>query len=150
MKRKSSYTAFCDCCSVCIRAEFDGILAFRQQHRLPGAFGRSDIFFVCRMTPVTFDVKPCAEEISAWRWIPLSELISNSETSAMTKHVALLAKQGLEHGFDDITIGCAERLSIFRNRRYNMYSRRLNSVEDVDESLYLHDAVDSRIDQLMN
>jgi len=123
-------------------AVFGGVLAFRQHHRLAGAFGRSDLFFVCHLTPITFDLVPCADEISACRWIDLKELIDNNRTTAITKHVALLTRTALDRGFDYVTIGCAERSSIYRNERYQMYSRLLNDVESTpDKKDYVHGVI---------
>ena len=39
--------------------EFQSVLGFRQQHMLKSAFNQSDLFFVCRMKPLTYDINPC-------------------------------------------------------------------------------------------
>ncbi|KAK9939764.1 hypothetical protein M0R45_016453 [Rubus argutus] len=54
-----------------IDAEFLEVLAFRQAHK--SFFEKSDLFFVCMMRPLSFDIQKQDLEIEAAKWIPLEE-----------------------------------------------------------------------------
>lgn len=40
-----------------VLAEFKSILAIRQHHDFPTAFGKSDLFVVTRLKPITFEIQ---------------------------------------------------------------------------------------------
>eukprot|EP01038_Epipyxis_sp_PR26KG_P012498 gene12498-16766_t len=50
-----------------VRAEFDRILCFRQLHN--SLFGKSDLFFVCVLKPVTCELNPQESEILKCEWL---------------------------------------------------------------------------------
>jgi 8-oxo-dGTP pyrophosphatase MutT (NUDIX family) len=54
-----------------IDAEFLEVLAFRQAHKT--FFGKSDLFFLCMMRPLSFDIQTQELEIEAAQWMPLEE-----------------------------------------------------------------------------
>ncbi|KAM7495650.1 hypothetical protein LguiB_030259 [Lonicera macranthoides] len=54
-----------------IDTEFEEILAFRQSHKL--FFEKSDLFFLCMMRPLSFDIKKQDLEIEAAQWMPFDE-----------------------------------------------------------------------------
>jgi len=120
--------------------EFNGVLAFRQQHRHPGAFGRSDLFFVCHMTPLTYELHPSMQEIAACQWMTLDDLETSRQASVITRHVIKVVRQGLVNGFDHVLIGCSRQPSIYRNHTFNMYSilAEIASSEDC-----VHNVVDA-------
>jgi 8-oxo-dGTP pyrophosphatase MutT (NUDIX family) len=127
-----------------LHTEFQGILAFRQLHSQPNSFGRSDLFFVCHMTPLTFDMRPCSEEIAACRWIGLDEFERTGHFSAMTKRVVQLVRHGLRHGFSNVSIGCENHPSIYRGRCIDIYSRTSTKQQQqrANHSEYKHSIVD--------
>jgi len=84
-----------------VRTDFRGILAFRQQHRQSGAFGRSDLYMVTRLAPLSRALQPCTYEISACAWLPIAQLLLPS-SSDFTRRLARLALHGLEHGFANV------------------------------------------------
>lgn len=49
-----------------IRTKFTKLLCFRQSHNV--LFGKSDLFFICILEPMTFDITECATEIAAAGW----------------------------------------------------------------------------------
>ncbi|KAI3492895.1 hypothetical protein L1887_42390 [Cichorium endivia] len=55
-----------------IDTEFEQVLAFRQWHNV--LFGKSDLFFVCMMRPLSFDIQIQELEIEAAKWMPLEEV----------------------------------------------------------------------------
>lgn len=54
-----------------IDAEFVEILAFRQSHK--SYFSKSDLFFVCMLRPLSFDIQKQNSEIEAAEWMPVEE-----------------------------------------------------------------------------
>ncbi|CAL5336069.1 unnamed protein product [Camellia sinensis] len=54
-----------------IETEFLEILAFRQSHK--SFFGKSDLFFLCMLRPLSFDIQKQDTEIEAAKWMPLEE-----------------------------------------------------------------------------
>ncbi|CAH8523107.1 unnamed protein product [Schistosoma turkestanicum] len=72
-----------------IHTKFCGVIAFRQQHNFPEAFGISDLLFTCRLKlsddmpePV---IKICTQEIAECKWIPIAQLLSaNIHTGVST------------------------------------------------------------------
>lgn len=54
-----------------IDAEFIEVLAFRQSHK--SLFEKSDLFFVCMLRPLSFDIQKQESEIEAAQWMPIEE-----------------------------------------------------------------------------
>ncbi|KAJ8637104.1 hypothetical protein MRB53_011371 [Persea americana] len=54
-----------------IDAEFIEVLAFRQSHK--SFFEKSDLFFVCMLRPLSFDIQKQESEIEAAQWMPIEE-----------------------------------------------------------------------------
>ncbi|KAA3680839.1 uncharacterized protein DEA37_0005304, partial [Paragonimus westermani] len=72
-----------------VLAQFTGILAIRQQHDHPGAFGRSDLLAICRLQLVDQSsnlshIEMCHKELSDCAWIPLTKLLSAHVHSVIT------------------------------------------------------------------
>ena len=120
--------------------EFNGVLAFRQQHRHPGAFGRSDLFFVCHMTPLTYKLRPSVQEVATCQWMTLDDLETSGHTSVITKHVIKVVRQGLVNGLDHVLIGCSRQPAIYRNLTFNMYSVLAKTASSED---CVHNVVDA-------
>lgn len=95
----------------------------RQQHKQPGAFGRSDIFIICRLRPLTFDIRPCSREIKACQWMEIEDVQRRSHFSAFMRRVTGLALYGVRHGFQDLDIQYEEMESVYKGLRYKLYHR---------------------------
>lgn len=54
-----------------IDTEFMEVLAFRHSHK--AFFSKSDIMFVCRLKPISFDIVKQDSEIEAAQWMPVEE-----------------------------------------------------------------------------
>ncbi|KAL8033403.1 hypothetical protein ABFX02_13G156900 [Erythranthe guttata] len=54
-----------------IDTEFVDVLAFRQVHNT--FFGKSDLFFLCMLRPLSFDIHKQDSEIEAAKWMPIAE-----------------------------------------------------------------------------
>ncbi|CAL9014969.1 unnamed protein product [Prunus brigantina] len=57
--------------AVKIDSEFVEVLAFRQSHK--SFFQKSDLFFVCMLRPLSFDIQKQEQEIEAAKWMPFEE-----------------------------------------------------------------------------
>lgn len=127
-----------------LSTEFLGVLAFRQQHQHPDAFGRSDLFFVCLLTPTTFDLRPCSEEIAACQWMPVDDLAASGTVSAIAKRCLQLVGHGLRRGrFDDVLIRADECRSLYKGReKMKLFTRSVVGAADRDFDLgdYPYDA----------
>ncbi|KAG8386019.1 hypothetical protein BUALT_Bualt03G0105500 [Buddleja alternifolia] len=59
-----------------IDAEFLDVVAFRQTHKY--FFGKSELFFLCMLRPLSFDIQKQDSEIEAVQWMPIVEYASQS------------------------------------------------------------------------
>ncbi|BFZ24099.1 hypothetical protein BsWGS_27138 [Bradybaena similaris] len=106
-----------------LKTEFQSVLAFRQHHHLPGAFGRSDLYFLCRLKPLTFELQPCEREIAACKWMPVKELKSEVHASSMTHQLADLVLFGLKNGFEHVDITFQEMASLHKGLKFHLFHR---------------------------
>ncbi|XP_018679909.2 nudix hydrolase 8 [Musa acuminata AAA Group] len=56
-----------------IDTEFVEVISFRHAHHL--AFGKSDLFFICMLRPLSNEIKIDEQEIEAAKWMPLNEFM---------------------------------------------------------------------------
>lgn len=87
-----------------ITAEFRSILAFRQQHRLRNYFQLSDLYFICRLKPVTYDIHPCQDEVLKCEWMKLDDLAISQVTTPLTHEIAKLLLEAEQKGFSHCDI----------------------------------------------
>ncbi|KAF8414267.1 hypothetical protein HHK36_002267 [Tetracentron sinense] len=88
-----------------IDSEFVEILAFRQSHR--SFFEKSDLFFVCMMRPLSFDIQKQESEIEAVQWMPFEEYAAQPfvQKHDLFKYIIdiCLAKKDMEYaGFSPV------------------------------------------------
>ncbi len=57
-----------------VQSTYHSLLGFRQQHQ--GSFGRSELYFVARLTPTSSTITADASEIALCRWMPQQEYIA--------------------------------------------------------------------------
>lgn len=107
-----------------IRTEFCSVIGFRQQHSYPTAFGRSDLYVICRLRPLNYEINACKDEIKSCEWIDLDFLLNYSENN-VTKTIAKLVNYGKQHGFDSIDIKPRELSSPFKGRFFNLFFRNV-------------------------
>ncbi|XP_043263643.1 nudix hydrolase 7 isoform X1 [Colletes gigas] len=74
-----------------IQTTFNCLISFRHAHDF--AFNCSDIYAVCYLSPVNFDIKKCNREISECKWMKFNDYVEHSEVHSNNK---LLAKKMLE------------------------------------------------------
>ncbi|XP_053112568.1 nucleoside diphosphate-linked moiety X motif 6 [Hemicordylus capensis] len=108
-----------------IKSEFKSLLSLRQQHRHPGAFGKSDMYIICRLQPSSFNISFCQQECLRCEWMELAELAKTKDTTPITSNVARLLLYGYKEGFDKIDITMREFPAVYSGLFYKLYHRQL-------------------------
>ncbi|XP_072857776.2 nucleoside diphosphate-linked moiety X motif 6 isoform X3 [Pogona vitticeps] len=108
-----------------IKSEFKALLSIRQQHRHPGAFGKSDLYIICRLEPSSFSINFCQQECLRCEWMDLTELAKTKEATPITSNVAKLLLYGYREGFDKIDITMREFPAVYTGLFYKLYHRQL-------------------------
>ncbi|XP_061441131.1 nucleoside diphosphate-linked moiety X motif 6 [Rhineura floridana] len=108
-----------------IKSEFKSLLSIRQQHRHPGAFGKSDMYIICRLEPSSFKIRLCQQECLRCEWIGLAELARTTDTTPITSNIARLLLYGYREGFDKIDITMREFPAVYTGLFYKLYHREL-------------------------
>nr|XP_038034200.1 nucleoside diphosphate-linked moiety X motif 6 [Anas platyrhynchos] len=108
-----------------IKSEFKSILSIRQQHQHPGAFGKSDMYIICRLEPSSFNINFCQQECLRCEWMDLDELARTKHATPITSNVAKLLLYGYREGFDKIDITMREFPAVYTGRFYKLYHREL-------------------------
>ncbi|NEZ05003.1 NUDIX domain-containing protein [Wenzhouxiangella sp. XN201] len=68
-----------------IRTEFHGLVGMRHHHR--GQFGASNIYAVCRLKPLDFDIRLDGDELEKALWMPVDEYLARKATSPFNRRV---------------------------------------------------------------
>ncbi|OMP04224.1 hypothetical protein COLO4_09832 [Corchorus olitorius] len=111
-----------------IDAEFVEVLGFRQSHKT--FFEKSDLFFICMMHPLTFDIQKQELEIEAAQWIPFEEYAAQpfAQKHELFRYINELCLAKIERGY----AGFSPRptISMFSDHPSHLY---LNN-QDLDKS----------------
>ncbi|KAK3027271.1 hypothetical protein RJ639_041217 [Escallonia herrerae] len=102
-----------------IDAKFVEILAFRQSHK--SFFEKSDLFFMCMLQPLSFDIQKQESEIEAAEWMPFDDYAAQPfvQTNELQKYLIdiCLAKESGEYtGFTPVPT-----VTSFSNNKINLY-----------------------------
>ncbi|KAB1282171.1 Nucleoside diphosphate-linked moiety X motif 6, partial [Camelus dromedarius] len=108
-----------------IKSEFRSLLSIRQQHTNPGAFGKSDMYFICRLQPYSFTINFCQQECLRCEWMDLSDLVKTENTTPITSRVARLLLYGYREGFDKIDLTMEELPAVYTGLFYKLYHKEL-------------------------
>jgi 8-oxo-dGTP pyrophosphatase MutT (NUDIX family) len=90
-----------------VKTEFDALVCFRHWHGY--RYGKSDIYFVCRLKPLSRDIAIQEEEIEECLWMPVEDFLNSEDISLFNKHIvkAALDSPGISpaiiEGFQDGT-----------------------------------------------
>jgi len=82
-----------------VKAEFETIACFRQWHGY--RYGKSDIYFVARLRPLSTEIVMQADEIQECLWMPVDEFISSENIANFNKQIvrAALESDGVVQSF---------------------------------------------------
>ncbi|XP_078532942.1 nucleoside diphosphate-linked moiety X motif 6 [Lissotriton helveticus] len=108
-----------------IKSEFKSILSVRQQHNHPGAFGKSDMYIICRLAPLSYRINFCPRECLKCEWMDLVKLATTTHTTPITSRVAKLLLYGYRQGFDKIDLTMKEYPAVYSGKVYKLYHREL-------------------------
>ena len=72
-----------------VQAEFEAIACFRHWHGY--RYGKSDIYFVSRLRPLSRDITMQADEIQECLWLPVDEFLSREDISNFNKQIVRAA-----------------------------------------------------------
>ena len=75
-----------------VHTRFDALVCFRHWHGY--RYGKSDIYFVCRLRPLSLEIAMQAEEIQECLWMPVEDFLSVETVSPFNKWVV---RAGLEN-----------------------------------------------------
>ena len=75
-----------------VQASFDSLVCFRHWHGY--RYGKSDIYFVCRLTPLSEDLTMQAEEIEECLWMPVDDYLASDLVSSFNKRIVRAALTG--------------------------------------------------------
>jgi 8-oxo-dGTP pyrophosphatase MutT (NUDIX family) len=78
-----------------IHTRFRSLVCFRHWHGY--RYGKSDIYFVCRLEPLTFDIRPDPTEIDECLWMPVDEYLRHPDVHQFNRRIvsAALESPGL-------------------------------------------------------
>ena len=72
-----------------VQARFESLVCFRHWHGY--RYGKSDIYFVCRLSPLSQDLTMQAEEIEELLWMPVEEYFASDLVSVFNKRIVRAA-----------------------------------------------------------
>jgi 8-oxo-dGTP pyrophosphatase MutT (NUDIX family) len=72
-----------------VEARFEALVCFRHWHGY--RYGKSDIYFVCRLSPLSQEVNMQAEEIEECLWMPVEDYLSSEFVSVFNKRIVQAA-----------------------------------------------------------
>jgi len=84
-----------------VRARFDALVCFRHWHGY--RYNKSDIYFICRLRPLTQDIQKSDFEIDECRWMPVQEYLDSEYVGTFNKQIvrAALESPGLPASWVD-------------------------------------------------
>ncbi|XP_039097546.1 nucleoside diphosphate-linked moiety X motif 6 isoform X2 [Hyaena hyaena] len=108
-----------------VKSEFRSLLSIRQQHTNPGAFGKSDMYIICRLKPYSFTINFCQHECLRCEWMDLHDLVKTENATPITSRVARLLLYGYREGFDKIDFTVEELPAVYTGLFYKLYHKKL-------------------------
>ena len=68
-----------------VETEFHSVVCFRHWHGY--RYGKSDIYFVCRLTPLTREIAMQTQEIQECIWMPVDEFLGSDSVAEFNKWI---------------------------------------------------------------
>ena len=72
-----------------VRAKFDALVCFRHWHGY--RWNKSDIYFICRLSPLSEEITIQLDEIEESRWMPVAEYLASDYVGIFNKRVVRAA-----------------------------------------------------------
>jgi 8-oxo-dGTP pyrophosphatase MutT (NUDIX family) len=83
-----------------VHTRFESVVCFRHQHGY--RFGKSDFYFVCRLSPLSETINADPDEIADARWMPVDEYLNGEHIHSFNKHIVRTAIE--QRGAVSVTI----------------------------------------------
>ena len=95
-----------------VQTKFEALACFRHWHGY--RYGKSDIYFVCRLSPLSYDITKQEEEIAECLWFPVDDFLEDPTIHQFNKSIvrAALEHPGISPG-DIEGYGDRERFEFF-------------------------------------
>ena len=77
-----------------IRVEFDCMVGYFS-HQLTWQFGKSALYHVCRLSPLSRDITIDEQEIAEARWMPVAEFMALDTTHTFNKNLVQMVRKGI-------------------------------------------------------
>ncbi|CAF0826642.1 unnamed protein product [Adineta steineri] len=107
-----------------IQSKFESIIAFRQVHNHPGGHGRSDLYFICRLSALTDTIKMDTNEVIDCKWVKLDEAVKSN--NPLLQRVAQQLIFGLKNGFEQSIDFSLEQIpSIVTGKTFEFFTRSI-------------------------
>lgn len=75
-----------------VRAKFEGLVCFRHWHGY--RYGKSDIYFICRLSPLNEEINIQVEEIEECLWMPVDDYLNSEYVGIFNKRIVQAALNG--------------------------------------------------------
>lgn len=107
-----------------IKTEFRGILGFTEFKK--AKFGLNDLYFLCLLKPVDYEINKCEDELEDAKWMDIDEYVSTESKMPFFKKlkqmiwfVSQAQKQGEQFDFTSLTQGVPkENLASLESLRF--------------------------------
>ena len=74
-----------------VKTKFESLVCFRHWHGY--RYGKSDIYFVCRLHPLSEEINIQEEEIAVSRWMPVGDYLAAENVSDFNKRIVRAAME---------------------------------------------------------
>lgn len=75
-----------------VRTKFEALMCFRHWHGY--RYGKSDIYFICRLSPLNHDITLQESEIEECLWMPVDEYLAHENVGEFNRRVVEIALTG--------------------------------------------------------
>jgi len=75
-----------------IETQFESLVCFRHWHGY--RYGKSDIYFVCRLSPLNHEIAADEQEIAECLWMPVQEYLDSEDVGIFNKRIVQAALDG--------------------------------------------------------
>ena len=75
-----------------VETRFEGLLGLRHHHR--GQFGTSNIYFICKLTPLTHAITTDHTELAKATWMPARDYLANEHIGPLNRRAVQAALNG--------------------------------------------------------
>jgi 8-oxo-dGTP pyrophosphatase MutT (NUDIX family) len=75
-----------------IETEFESLVCFRHWHGY--RYDKSDIYFVCRLSPLNDEIRVDEEEIAECLWMPVKDYLESEDVGVFNKRIVQAALNG--------------------------------------------------------